>query len=81
MTVSVIKANLGYARSSSLRGWVAQLTAAFRGWRDRTSTLRELNRLDERALRDIGVDRYGLRGLVDARLAERELRQRGTCWI
>ena len=45
--------------------------AALGRWRARYASLRALERLDDRALRDVGIDRYGLRELVDAHLAER----------
>ena len=74
MNVGVIKANLGYPDvTHALR----RLSAGLRRWRDRNAALREFERLDDHDLQDIGVDRYGLRALVDARLAEREVLERG----
>jgi uncharacterized protein YjiS (DUF1127 family) len=74
MTASVIKANLSYPAAVEAFG---RLAAALRRWRDRNAALRAFERLDDHDLQDIGLDRYGLRALVDARLAERELRERG----
>ena len=73
MTDSVFKANLAHLGGVQILG---RLTAGLRRWRDRNAALREFERLDDRDLQDIGVDRYGLRALIDARLAERELRER-----
>ena len=73
MNASVIKANLGYAGFTEALG---RLSAGLRRWRDRNAALREFERMDDRDLQDIGVDRNGLRDLIDARLAERELRAR-----
>ena len=73
MSVDVIKANLGYPRVAQAHG---RLSAGLRRWRDRNAALREFERLDDHDLRDIGVDRYGLRALIDARLTEREVRER-----
>ena len=73
MNASVIKANLGYPAFTEALG---RLSAGLRRWRDRNAALREFERMDDRDLQDIGVDRYGLRALIDARLAERELRER-----
>ena len=72
MTASVIKANLGHHGATEALG---RLKAALRRWRDRNAALRAFERLDDRDLRDIGVDRYGLRALIDASLAEREVRE------
>ena len=74
MTDSVFKANLAHLGGAPILG---RLTAGVRRWRDRNAALREFERLDDRDLQDIGVDRNGLRDLIDARLAERELRARG----
>ena len=74
MTDSVFKANLAHLGGVQILG---RLTAGLRRWRDRNAALREFERLDDHDLRDIGVDRNGLRDLIDARLAERELRARG----
>lgn len=74
MTASVIKANLSYPAALEAFG---RLAADLRRWRDRNAALRAFERLDDRDLRDIGVDRYSLRALIDARLAERELPERG----
>ena len=41
---------------------------ALRHWRRRGKALRELNALDNRVLKDIGVERGSIRELVDARL-------------
>ena len=74
MTDSVFKANLAHLGGAPVLG---RLTAGLRRWRDRSAALREFERLDDRDLQDIGVDRFGLRALIDARLAEREARERG----
>ena len=74
MTDSVFKANLAHLGGVPVLG---RLTAGLRRWLDRNAALRAFERLDDRDLRDIGVDRYGLRALIDARLAEREARERG----
>ena len=37
--------------------WIASLLAAFSTWRRYRNTRRELARLDDRALRDIGLNR------------------------
>ena len=73
MTDSVFKANLAHLGGAPILG---RLTAGVRRWRDRNAALREFERLDDHDLRDIGVDRYGLRALIDARLTEREVRER-----
>ena len=73
MTDSVFKVNLAHLGGAPVLG---RLTAGLRRWRDRNAALRAFERLDDRDLRDIGVDRYGLRALIDARLAECELRER-----
>ena len=73
MTDSVFKANLAHLGGVQILG---RLTAGLRRWRDRNAALREFERLDDHDLRDIGVDRYGLRALIDARLTEREVRER-----
>ena len=73
MTDNVFKANLAHLGGVQILG---RLTAGLRRWRDRNAALREFERLDDHDLRDIGVDRYGLRALIDARLTEREVRER-----
>ena len=73
MGASVIKANLGHPAIVDAFG---RLAAGLRRWRDRNAALRAFERLDDHDLRDIGVDRYGLRALIDARLTEREVRER-----
>ena len=37
--------------------WIASLVAAFRTWARYRATVRQLSRLDNRTLKDIGVDR------------------------
>jgi uncharacterized protein YjiS (DUF1127 family) len=39
---------------------------ALRRWRDRTAAVRQLTRLDERMLKDIGLERHELAPLVEA---------------
>ena len=73
MTDSVFKANLGFHGSARA---FARLTSALRRWRDRNAALREFERLDDRDLQDIGLDRYRLRAAVDEHLAARDLRAR-----
>ena len=73
MTDSVFKVNLAHLGGAPVLG---RLTAGLRRWRDRNAALRAFERLDDHDLQDIGVDRYSLRALVDARLAEREVRER-----
>ena len=76
MADNVFKGNL--SRLSALlafRQGLGRLSAGLRRWRDRSAALREFDRLGERDLADIGVDRYGLRALIDARLAERDIRE------
>jgi len=78
MTDSVFKANLGFHGSAQAFG---RLASALRRWRDRNAALREFERLDDRALRDIGLDRYELRAVIDTRLAERDIRDRCSASI
>jgi uncharacterized protein YjiS (DUF1127 family) len=78
MTDSVFKANLGFHDATQAFG---RLASALRRWRDRNAALREFERLDDRDLQDIGLDRYGLRAVIDARLAERDIRGRDTISI
>jgi uncharacterized protein YjiS (DUF1127 family) len=73
MTDSVFKANLVFHGTTQAFG---RLAAALRRWQDRNAALREFERLDDRDLEDIGLDRYGLRAAIDARLAERAVRER-----
>jgi uncharacterized protein YjiS (DUF1127 family) len=76
MTDSVFKGNLSHLSSLlAFRQGFARLSAGLRRWRDRNAALREFERLQDRDLQDIGVDRYGLRALIDARLAERDIRE------
>jgi len=76
MTVGVFKENLGHPSALlAFRHGLGRLSAGLRRWRDRNAALREFERLGERDLADIGVDRYGLRALIDARLAERDIRE------
>ena len=53
MTASVIKVNLSYPAALEAFG---RLAAGLRRWRDRNAALRAFERLDDRDLRDIGVD-------------------------
>ncbi len=78
MTDSVFKANLSHLSALlAFRQGFRRLTGGLRRWRDRNAALREFDRLQDRDLQDIGIDRYGLRALIDARLAERDIR--GHC--
>lgn len=81
MTISVSKAELGRFPFPRLSDGFARLAATWRRWRDRGVALRELQRLDDRTLLDIGVARHELRALIEARLNARELRARQNCWI
>lgn len=71
MTDSVFKANLAHPVRAPRP--FAAVAAAFGRWRDRTASLRELGRLDDLALRDIGVARHEIAAVIDARLAQRRL--------
>jgi uncharacterized protein YjiS (DUF1127 family) len=76
MADNVFKGNLSHPGSFlAFRQGLGWLSAGLRRWRDRNAALREFDRLGERDLADIGVDRYGLRALIDARLAERDIRE------
>jgi uncharacterized protein YjiS (DUF1127 family) len=76
MTDSVFKGNLSHLNAlPALRQGFARFSAGLRRWRDRNAALREFERLQDRDLQDIGIDRYGLRALIDARLAERDIRE------
>jgi len=76
MTDSVFKANLSQLNAlPAFRQALARLVAGLRRWRDRNAALREFERLQDRDLQDIGIDRYGLRALIDAQLAERDIRE------
>jgi uncharacterized protein YjiS (DUF1127 family) len=76
MTDSVFKGNLSHLNALlAFRRGLGRLSAGLRRWRDRNAALREFERLQDRDLQDIGVDRYGLRALIDARLAERDIRE------
>jgi uncharacterized protein YjiS (DUF1127 family) len=76
MTDSVFKENLSHLSAlPALRQGLGRLSADLRRWRDRNAALREFERLGDRDLADIGVNRYGLRALIDARLAERDIRE------
>ena len=75
MTDSVFKANLSHLSALlAFRQGFRRLTDGLRRWRDRNAALRQFERLGDRDLADIGVDRYELRALIDARLAERDIR-------
>lgn len=76
MTDSAFKGNLSHLSTFlAFRQGLGRLSAGLRRWRDRNAALREFERLGDRDLQDIGVDRYGLRALIDARLAERDIRE------
>ena len=76
MTDNVFKGNLSHLSALlAFRQRLGRLSASLRRGRDRSAALREFDRLGERDLADIGVDRYGLRALIDARLAERDIRE------
>jgi uncharacterized protein YjiS (DUF1127 family) len=76
MTDNVFKGNLSHLSALlAFRQGLGRLAAGLRRWRDRNASLREFQRLGDRDLADIGVDRYGLRALIDARLAERDIRE------
>ena len=72
MSDNTLKANLAHVHTSAgLRQPFEAALAAIGRWHARNASLRALQRLDDRALLDIGVDRHGLRELVDAHLAGR----------
>jgi uncharacterized protein YjiS (DUF1127 family) len=76
MADNVFKGNLSHLSALlAFRQGLGRLSGGLRRWRDRSAALREFDRLGERDLADIGVDRYGLRALIDARLAERDIRE------
>jgi uncharacterized protein YjiS (DUF1127 family) len=76
MADNVFKGNLSHLSAlPAVRQGFGRLFAGLRRWRDRNAALREFERLQDRDLQDIGVDRYGLRALIDARLAERDIRE------
>jgi uncharacterized protein YjiS (DUF1127 family) len=69
MSDNVLKVNLGYlGLSAGLRRPLEAGLVAIGRWRARNASLRVLGRLDDRALLDIGIDRHGLREVVDAHL-------------
>jgi uncharacterized protein YjiS (DUF1127 family) len=75
MTTQTYKENLvidSFRPRLGLGERLARVIAAWRRWRNQAAALRELGRLDDRALRDIGLDRVELRDVVGARLAERD---------
>ncbi len=76
MTARTIKANLALSQDGDRLGGLAArlrlLGRALRRWHDSHMALAELSRLDDRALRDIGIERRELRDLVEARLQERD---------
>ncbi|HZT18646.1 MAG TPA: DUF1127 domain-containing protein [Dongiaceae bacterium] len=76
MTARTIKANLALSQDRDRLGGLAVrlrlLGRALRRWHDSQMALAELSRLDDRALRDIGIERRELRDLVEARLQERD---------
>jgi uncharacterized protein YjiS (DUF1127 family) len=49
-----------------LAGSIGGHWQAFRVWRDRVATIRELARLDERMLKDVGLSRHELGPLDEA---------------
>ncbi len=63
----------GGLRSAGRRSWAVLRGAnrLYASWRNRRETIRALSRLDDRMLRDIGVDPYSLE-LIAAELAERQ---------
>src|SRR5262249_49687588 len=73
MTDSVFKVNLGPTGLSRPSHPLAAIAAAFVRWRDRNASVRELNRLNDQALSDIGVSRHEIGALIDAQFARREL--------
>lgn len=76
MTDSVFKGNLSQlSELLAFRRGLRRLSAGLRRWRDRNASLREFQRLGDRDLADIGIDRYGLRALIDAHLAEGDIRE------
>jgi uncharacterized protein YjiS (DUF1127 family) len=58
-------------RERKLDGLGASLYQSLSRWWQLQSTLHALNRLDDRELADIGLQRDGLRDLVESRLRQR----------
>ena len=76
MTVETIKANLSSLPPDVLTGWIGAGLRVLRRWRAEKAAVAELARLDDRALRDIGVERHELRAILEASLLERDRRKR-----
>jgi uncharacterized protein YjiS (DUF1127 family) len=76
MTVETIKANLSSLPPDVLTAWLRSGLQAWRRWRAQKAAVQELARLDDRALRDIGLERHELRAVLEATLLERERRSR-----
>jgi uncharacterized protein YjiS (DUF1127 family) len=76
VTAESIKANLSSLPPDFLAAWLRTRLDSLRRWRARNAAVRELARLDDRALSDIGIERHELREVLEASLLERERRKR-----
>jgi uncharacterized protein YjiS (DUF1127 family) len=72
MTTETLKANLSSLLPDFLFSGLRATFRALRLWRARSAAVKELARLDDRALRDIGIERQELRAVLEASLLERE---------
>ena len=59
-----------------LAGPLGRRMVILRRWRDRTEAVRQLTRLDERMLKDIGLSRHDLAPLIEAWQARGEQQPR-----
>ena len=64
-------------RSAPLFGRLAGIWSAYRRWRQRAGALRQLSRLDERLLRDVGLSRAELALLLEAWQTREDAAPRG----
>ncbi|MFQ5955595.1 MAG: DUF1127 domain-containing protein [Kiloniellales bacterium] len=54
---------------NALAAWLGDIVSAVRTWRARRAAIDELSRLDDRLLRDIGINRGEIRVVVDRMLS------------
>ena len=59
-------------RSPAEAGLWQRLAKLFRSGNERLQTIRQLNRLSDEQLRDIGVDRFDIESSVDALIANKD---------